>query len=339
MKRQLPNAFLPPVAAASAVALVLAAGCSSAQADPALAQLAPGGAVETTGKIVVEDFIGTLVVNTGPGKSFDVKVDQGAAVSAGELDAVDTRATANSVIVRGDDDARIKNCSQNDDKFRLRLKGGDKRDLADFPTVEITAPATAEIELSLRGGLVTLGDLGEADIVVTGCGDIFAGDVSNELDVAINGSGDYTGGGVGELEVAIRGSGDVNIGDVREDADLAIMGSGDINIGHVGGSLDAGVMGSGDIEVLSATGKLDAGIKGSGDITILGGDFDEADLGVAGSGDISVKGTVGELDASVAGSGDIEVETVTGERDVSSWGSGDIVANGQRWTKKGWVDD
>ena len=325
-------------AATSLSALVLAS-CSSAAADAAPTNLSGGSDTSFTGEeLEITDFVGTLVIKTGPGMQRSVFVEEGLAVSKGELDAPELEQTKDGFRIKGDE-VKVKNCSSRNNKYELQIKGHSKRPLEDFPVVTVTAPSDIELDLQIIGGKATIGDVSEADLNVSGCGDIILGDVADELDASINGSGDIQAGDVGGLEAAIRGSGDIFVGQVDGAADMSIAGSGDIATGRVGGSIEAGIAGSGDIRSSGGTDELDVGIRGSGDVRIQDASFETADLSVAGSGDIRVGGTVGDLDIAIAGSGDIMVDKATGEVDVSRVGSGDIVVDGKRWTRKGWVAD
>ncbi|MBB35283.1 MAG: hypothetical protein CME88_14845 [Hirschia sp.] len=323
-------------AALSLTALGLAA-CSSASAEvdetPSLAGSAQVGA---GGRIEVSDFIGTLIIETGRNKGYSSKSEPGAAVRDGLLDAPGAQALDNGIRIIGDEDVKIKNCSSSGGKHRIQLKGHETRPLSDYPVVRITAPSDAVIDLGMRGGLATIGDLDAAHVSINGCGDVELSDVTGELEVGINGSGDLLSANVGQLNASVKGSGDIVVGDVAGDAQLSIMGSGDIGTGTVNGSISASIRGSGDIRTGGGSGDLDVSIRGSGDVRIDGGEFEDAKLSIAGSGDIKVNASVTDLNVDVAGSGDIRVIAATGKIHASRRGSGDIVVNGKEWTEKGW---
>lgn len=321
-----------------ALAFSLAA-CSSATAEagPAL-QLAGAESVSFSGdEIEIEDFIGTIVIETGPGMTLSATLESGVAVAAGELDAPVVRRTKNGVSVEGDDRAKVRNCNTSNGSYHLQIKGHSKRPLSDFPVLRMTAPSNADLDLEIVAGLATIGDVAEADAGVSGCGDITLANVAGELEAGVNGSGDIAAGDVGALSAAIRGSGDIRVGEVAGEAEMSIAGSGDIAVGRVGGEMELNIAGSGDIRAAGGAGELEVNIHGSGDVRIEDGAFGDAELNIAGSGDIRIDGEVRDLAISIAGSGDIRVATATGEVDVSRFGGGDIYVNDKRWTKKGWV--
>ena len=230
---------------ASASALILAS-CSSGLADADPANGLDGAETGFTGdELELDDFIGTVIVETGPGMNRSVSIQDGEAVSDGELDAPRLKQTSNGFLIEGDDSVKVKSCSPRGDVAMLQLKGHSKRPLVNFPTVRITAPTDIEIELKLKGGNASIADVTEADVSVAGCGDISLNNVTDSLEASINGSGDIFAADVGSLEAAIRGSGDIEANEISGAAELSIAGSGDIQTGRVGGSLDVEISGSG----------------------------------------------------------------------------------------------
>ena len=199
--------------------------------------------------------------------------------------------------------------------------------LADYPTLKISAPAGAALDLddlysiaaigdtkgalTIRGGLLdaAIGDIDTGDVTLASSRDIGIGAVSRELRARIAGSGDIKVAAAGAADLTIAGSGDIKLGDVGGDTAAAISGSGDIAIGDIDGALTAKVNGSGDI----TTGD----VGGGGVFT------------VSGSGDIAAHSIHGPASARIAGSGDVKIDAGRAENlHISINGSGDFIFGG-----------
>ena len=270
--------------------------------------------------LVLKNVMGTVHVRTTSGSKITVDIDEGARL----IDVPKVSMRKGEVLVRGKK-IRSVNCSSRNGKVKLSLGkswfSSKKHPLEDFPTVTVSVPKGASLEIS--GGRVfgEAGNVGDADIQVNGCGNFTIGDVSGDLDTQVNGSGDFVAGDVsGDLDAQINGSGDVTIGNVGQGADAQINGSGDLIVGKVAGALSTQINGSGDIEIASVNGALDASINGSGDILIKGGTATPFNAQIAGSGDVAFQGHANGVSARVIGSGDITLASYEGEFHASKRG-------------------
>ncbi len=126
-------------------------------------------------------------------------------------------------------------------------------------------------------------------------------------------------------ELALAGSGDIVGKSVlkSDDLDVAIAGSGDITIEVETSRLSAAVSGSGDIQLKGKTGEFDAAVAGSGDIEAYDLICEEADLKISGSG--SIKSNVShDLNARISGSGNIKYKGSPKLEDIKVSGSGNV---------------
>ena len=288
-------------------------------------------------QIEIEDFIGTLVVETSSTSSISVEMMPGEAVAAGEMGVPTLRDTSNGLLIIGDKDAKIRNCSSDGrGGYEFRLKGHERRPLSDFPIIRVAVPENTEIELEINGGVADVESLRAADVHVRECGDVVLGDIEKKLEASISGSGNITAGDVGNASLIVRGSGGIEVGDVDGATKVSIAGSGDVSLGMVNGPVHTSISGSGNVRLGGGAGDLDVGIRGSGDVRIEGGDFADAEISITGSGEVKMSGVVTDLSVSIAGSGDVNIAEASGEISVNRIGGGDIVVNGKRWTGKGW---
>lgn len=230
--------------------------------------------------------------------------------------------------------------------------------LADYPTLEITAPAGTALDiddpisiasigdlggaLTIDGGLINAvaGDVASADIALAGSGDIKLGAVKGDLNAGVHGSGDFDAKSVGgEADLEVHGSGDIRVGDIGGAADLEIHGSGNLSVGDIGGAVNAEVHGSGDLNAgkagkggdfsISGSGDVDmarlngpaaARISGSGNVEIGGGRAENLKVSISGSGDFILHGVSTNLDVNVHGSGLVQVAKNEGSLNMSGDG-------------------
>ncbi len=270
--------------------------------------------------LVLRDVMGTVHIRTTDGSKITIDIDEG----TGLIDAPKVSLRKGEVLVRGKKFHSI-NCSSRNGKVKLSFGKfwpvSKKHPLKDFPTITVSVPRGADLEIA--GGRVfgEAGNVGNADIQVNGCGNFTLGNVAGDLDAQINGSGDFLAGVVaGDLDAQINGSGDLTVGNVDGKANAQINGSGDLVVGAVGNGIDAQINGSGDIEIASVNGALDAGINGSGDILIRGGTATPFHARIAGSGDVAFQGHANGVSARVVGSGDITLASYEGEFHASKRG-------------------
>ena len=312
----------------SVAGLAFVTACS-ADAEPPATSSFVDEEVKSSGLVEVKDFTGLVIVKTGPGLKFDAKLTDGELVKSGKIDKPTIDLKSNYISVSGDEDLKIKQCKSNNGKYQLKLKGDKLRSLDSFPSLEITMPENANIDLNLDYGLAKIGNVQSSAVTINGCGDAFFQNVSGHFMTSINGSGDVEAKNVGNFSAEIKGSGDVLVGDVAGKAVSDVKGSGDIEMGHVDGEFYASIKGSGDIVSKSAKSKAIVEIKGSGDVEIGGGSFSLADVNIAGSGDVLIDAAVTDLNVNIRGSGDVEVDSLTGDITGSLRGSGDLVIDGE----------
>ncbi len=306
----------------------------SADADPqtnaeAVKQASDSGQT-LDGVVNIRDFIGRVTIETGAGLKYDAVLIPGKVVDEGKLESPDIEISANGITVQGENDVSLKQCRKSDDgKYKLELKGDVLRPLDDFPTLEITMPNTASLDLELHSGIAEIGDVNSTSVAVNGCGDVFLQDVTNHFVGTINGSGDIEAEDLGNAAININGSGDVMVANVGGKAVLEVRGSGDIELDDITGAFYASIKGSGDISAESANDTAIIQVYGSGDIGVGGGRFSTVDIGIKGSGDVDLDAEIDQMNIHIAGSGDVSVDKLNGTLTGRLDGSGDLSVDGE----------
>lgn len=271
--------------------------------------------------IVIEDTMARIVWTEADDVSVEVS-NPGDAVDTPNVQERNGRFT-----VTGDmEQLRSYSCRNRGGELQVRTsRFGDYRSIESFPVLEISAPADAHlvIEDSMIHG--EIGDLGQGEIEMDGCGAMRIGSVQGDFSGGINGSGDIAVGDIGgEAELEIAGSGNLTSGDIEGGAELDIAGSGNLNVGRVRGETSIDVAGSGDTSVDSVEGPVDVDIAGSGDVSLGGGTADPLTVDIAGSGDVDFDGEARNPEISIMGSGDVTVNRYSGRVSKSVMGSGDF---------------
>ncbi len=284
--------------------------------------------------LVIDEFTGRLTIKTG-GSNVDVSIeDKDGILRLEEKDGVLT--------IAGPGRPRHHKLYEEINWHRY----GDQafaRFLDDYPTLTLTVPANAEIDIDDAISVLSIGDregkliidhgyvagsvgnLAEAEIGLRGPGDLDIGSVRGHLSAKIGGSGSISATSAGSADLNIGGSGDLDVGKINGDLSARIGGSGDISVSDVDGAIDATVSGSGNIDAGDVAGGGEFRVSGSGDIyakSIHG----EVSASIAGSGDIVLAGGVAEnLRVRIQGSGDFELGGKSTNLDAAVNGSGSVV--------------
>lgn len=147
--------------------------------------------------------------------------------------------------------------------------------------------------------------------------------------ISVAGSGDIelaNGLKTDDLKIAVAGSGDISGNNIAcQDLSISIAGSGDISSSNVTcQNLKVSVAGSGDMKLSKITAtSTSASVAGSGTV-VLTGITQEASYNVAGSGDLLATDLEAKkVSASVSGSGDIKCNAVDFLK-VRTSGSGSV---------------
>ncbi len=269
------------------------ASCLAFLATPATAQDDP--------VLTIQNFIGTVQVETG--KAGKIKVT--------DADGANTSGSGNKFFIDDGRNIRDYNCRHKRSTAYIgkgkwsRSIGKNYTNINEFPLVKITAPAN--IRLIIKNNIIfgDIDSIGSGDIHVSSCGDLKLGDVTGALNLRVSGSGDLKMGDAGDSTIIISGSGDLAAGDFAS-ADLTVSGSGDLEAGDIIGRANIQTSGSGDIVVAHIKGGLEYSGSGSSDFTadyVTGGDIS---VRVSGSSDITIKdGKVGELYIKASGASDV----------------------------------
>lgn len=305
----------------------------------------------TASRLVVERFIGTLIIeSTDGGGEIGVSVQ-----------ATDAQRAILPIAVEGD--ALVVNWEGQPDRRRRwfefwRDDSFNLDDVASYPVVTISVPIAAAIEIRDIAGLWTVGDRDgplslaaqngrgtvgatvTANIAISGAADLAMGPVSLRLETGIAGSGSVEVERAGLVVLTVAGSGTFTIGDIDSDltatlagsgrivagdiarVNLEVSGSGVVSLGAIHEALEATLAGSGALEVASLDGPLDIEINGSARVAIAGGRAAPVNIAVAGSGDIRFDGVAVDPVIRMTGDGSIHFGAVEGQVDQRSTGSG-----------------
>lgn len=280
--------------------------------------------------VLIENFIGRVEIRTGSSSEVSVAVSN----AGGIADDPQVQQAGSTVAIDGGQVLRNLNCSTRGGQMRIGRRWNSQHNIADYPLLTITAPASLALQLRDSAFQGTSGDIGSLDLEIDSCGDFEIGDIAHDVDISINGSGDVTTRGIGgDLELGINGSGDVVLGtvaglvhvgingsgdvrmaDVAGDTTVGINGSGDVDFGSIAG-LDVRISGSGDVAADSMNGALSIRVGGSGDVSVRGGRAEPVDISINGSGDVSFGGTAVNVTVRETGSGDVNIEDIEGSID------------------------
>ncbi len=273
---------------------VLLASAAALSALPAGAQAAPQSF--QAGELRIEALVGRLVVVVDPAATAMTVALSG---EAAMIERVRLSTSGDDLIVKmegaGDDWSMWDWSSMDADALTVTvtLKPGSPVSVRNYVGDAVIGDIQAELDFNSTSGEAKIGAVSEADVSISGSGDVEVASVA------------------GRLEASIAGSGDVKVGPSRE-AEIEIAGGGDVAIGAVGGDLSIDVAGSGGVKAASANGRVDIDIAGSGDVAIEGGRADPLKIDIAGSGDVRFGGEAVNPDISVMGSGQIYIGSYTG---------------------------
>lgn len=246
--------------------------------------------------VSVKDAVARITVI--PEARSDIKVE---VLTTNPSLPLQVREMGGRVIVDGDLDRKIRNCSPRS----VTVSGIGEIAFADLPQIVIRTPMKVE----LGAGGAVFGSIGRSD----------------QLSFSHAGCGDWTIANVrGRLELKQAGSGDARVGASGE-AEISLAGSGDVKTQAVAGRLKVNLMGSGNVTAASVAGPVDVSIAGSGDVRVDGGQATSVSASIAGSGDVDFRGVTRSLKARIAGSGDVRAREVTGEVSKSVMGSGSVI--------------
>jgi hypothetical protein len=290
------------------------------------AALAPAMADERTSvdrsyeadRLVVDRFVGTLTVETREGDGpFTLSLNGQRA----HLERIHLGVRDGALIIRWEGDA--------DDGSRpwWQFWGGTStvslNDIGQYPTLTVSMPRSAPLEVTRLIGHFEIGDL-DAPLVFSATharGEI--GDTQSAR-VSVAGSGRIRMGAVAEeLSVSIAGSGNVHAASAST-LDAKIAGSGDVHVGHIHDGLKADIAGSGNVVVDETAGAFNASIAGSGSVRVAGGTASSFRARIAGSGGVRFNGTASNPDVNIMGSGNVHLAAIDGALSTRSAGSGRV---------------
>ncbi|MCX7359366.1 MAG: DUF2807 domain-containing protein [Alphaproteobacteria bacterium] len=227
-------------------------------------------------------------------------------VNTGVTPAPEYRVTRRRLIVDGKLRRQIRSCRVvGVDGLEVQTTRLGRLSGEQLPVIEVRVPQNANVTAS---GAVRLWvePAQSVHVRLDACGDAEIARVEDEAEIAVTGSGDLRLGNAGQAEVAIAGSGDVTLGEIHNGLNVSVAGSGDLTAAHVDGPTSIAV-------------------QGSGDVTIRDGRATSLSVVIAGSGDITHGGSAQTLDAVILGGGDVRVRHVDGEINRSVLGGGEVV--------------
>ncbi len=319
----------------------------------------PAYASET---LTMQNFIGTVTINTQPNADLQVTDSDKKTVSISEM--------SGGLIIDGNiKDPNSDDCAGYYGKYSVSWfkkpektgQMGGYKNLLDYPNLIISGPEDLNLVIENSIPFMTVGNIGSLDAKFESCGKFKAGDVSGPTNLQIKGSADVVLGNIQDFDLSLKGSGDVETGNAAKitlnlmgsgniemadvgTAQIKSVGSGDIEIDMIRGDVQYETRGSGDFEAGDITGNLNLKSRGSGDfsadsvsgrymsiesrgsgsVDIDGGDVETLFVTVSGSGDIRFDGTAVNAELKASGSSEIYVDRITGDLSQSNTGSSDI---------------
>lgn len=255
-----------------------------------------GGAQAAT-EVELKDIAAKVVVTPENRSDVELKVVYGTA----KLPVIMVRTEGNTFIADGKLKHRGLDCKTGS---AVNVSGVGLVGNADLPTIYIKVPMDARVS----AGGATFGTMGSSthlEFNHGGCGSWTVGNVTNDAEVNIGGSGDVTMGSAADAQVNIGGAGNFKATTVKK--------------------LEANIGGNGDIAVDRVDGDTSINIGGSGNVVITDGSAPNLDVNIAGSGDVRFGGEAHDVSISIVGSGDVRIKKVTGQVDRSIMGSGNVL--------------
>jgi hypothetical protein len=141
----------------------------------------------------------------------------------------------------------------------------------------------------------TIGKVSEANVELSGSGNVAIADVAGELRLEIAGSGRITARHAGSVRAGIAGSGDAQVGTISGGLKIDIAGSGDFTAARVNGPVDVDIAGSGNVKIADGVADpLHVDILGAGDL-YFGGVAVNPSISAMGSGNVHIRSYRGKL--------------------------------------------
>ena len=136
-------------------------------------------------------------------------------------------------------------------EITIRLPTGTPLSLHDLNGDCRIGDTYGSVELTLSRGNCTLGEITRGELLIQGSGDIVVRQVSGDLRVGVNGSGNVRvhSGRVGRLEAKINGSGQINLNVQAQQAELSLVGAGNIHVTEVREQPRVTMAGAGGVKV------------------------------------------------------------------------------------------
>ncbi|HET9231052.1 MAG TPA: DUF2807 domain-containing protein [Vitreimonas sp.] len=291
-------------AALAFVAVSGIAGAASAQTTPAVPAEPESVARHWTrydaAEVTIRDA--AALVRVRPENRSDVAVS---IVNPGQLPAPELRVSRGRLVIDGTLRRQIRSCRVNGADFEVVTSRQGRLHAAQLPVIELRVPEHAVVS---AGGAVRLhlAPAETAEVSLSGCGDADIVSVAGEADVSVSGAGDLRLYEAGQADVRVAGAGDVILGVVRSGLTVSIAGAGDFTASR-------------------ADGPTNIALQGAGDVTIRDGRATTLSVAIAGAGDVTHNGSVERLDAVILGGGDVRVRQVSGEVTRRVLGGGEVV--------------
>ena len=271
----------------------------------------------------IEDFIGTIEVQTGNFSKISVIEADGASI---DLDG-------NRIVINDDQSVRNLNCRYKNNDVLIGKRGGwlsssrGFKSITTYPKVTIKAPANMYLIISNSLVFGNVGDIGSGDIDIRSCGELKLGDVNGQFDLNISGSGNLEMGDAGRSDISVSGAGDLKAGDLAS-ADINVSGAGDVVVGDIIGHAEIRSSGAGDISAARIKGGLAYHGSGASDFNadyVGGGDLS---IRVSGSGDVRIdEGAVNTLYVKASGASGVRYGGASVSAEARASGAADITIN------------
>ena len=202
-------------------AALMIAGLALGPGTRADARTPPGDAMQHF--VSISDYIGTIrVVQSATSKLEIVSATQGTSDKYGfEIEPSDV----DEIHIHGSVPPGSMNCVRKNGVLHVSVNNGPPILVSALPEIVIAAPLSSQIQLSVRAGDVSIGEVGRLDAIVGGCSALDADAVNGEFDLRTTGSAQVRVGRVARAVIDATQGGVISLDTVTNGLDARLGGT------------------------------------------------------------------------------------------------------------------
>jgi len=262
----------------------------------------------------IEDYVGTLrIIPNTEDKIEIISVEDGVGTLGTLTVSTDEEG---GVSVRGAPASLAMNCARTNGTLSIAFDNGDMHPIGDFPSVVISAPASANVRISMRAGDADISDTGNLEIMAGGCSRIVAGNVSDTFRLTTTGASALEMSGAEIAEIDASHGGHIHISEVRNRLHACLGRTSRLMSEHVTGTAEIYQSGTSRITLDSVT------------LTDITAELD-------GTAILQMAGTASDARMSLAGASQATVSKGITLAHVDLRRAGRLMVDGVRWKGTG----